>query len=114
MSVATGIAPGELLDLEPDLWEAVERAVAERWTTETELAASTVELLSTFLVGWVKANSRRGFRGEPISVPRPRWWQELREARAAAPDAPVSISVGALAELTGKSIEPASEVADGG
>lgn len=107
MIVATGLAPSELLELDPDLFESLERAVAERWGAELELAALNLELLSLFFVTWLQSHLRRGARGlEPITIPRPAWWRgEPEEATPAGPLPPMSVRE--LASFAGKRVEVA-------
>ena len=45
MSVALGIDPGRLLDLDAEMFDAVERAAAARWTVVDELTATLVDLV---------------------------------------------------------------------
>ncbi len=62
-----------LLDEEPDAFEALERAAVryeKRWTTEKELAASTLEMIHSLYLLTAKANGAKNV-GKPLHVPRP-------------------------------------------
>jgi len=73
VAVQTGIPPRELLALEeePEMWEAVLRAAAERWPPELELAAQSVELAHAHLHLFAQANSKRRVPYEPLHIERP-------------------------------------------
>lgn len=101
MSVATGIPPGELVELDGRMFDAVVEAVDERWSPELELAAELVELESALLVAYLQAHSRKRLTLEPITVPRPTLARELEE-----PPAPARVGVLELAALAGKTVEP--------
>jgi hypothetical protein len=61
LSATLGIGPGELLELDLELFEALERAAARRWTRLDELVAGLLEVYVN-----VHSSSRRPWR-----VPRP-------------------------------------------
>jgi hypothetical protein len=105
VSVATGIAPSELLALDAELWDAIDRAESERWDVLVELTASTLELLSALGLAWVKIHSKPGASlGEPVSIPRPEWWRKSEAPSTVAIVPPDRIGIDALSELTGKRI----------
>lgn len=106
MSVATGIGPAELVELDGQMYDALVRAVDERWGPELELAATAVELSSTHLLAYIQAHSRKRVTASPIDWPRPAWTRGEPELEL---EAPARVGVAGLAELVGKSIEPATE-----
>ena len=109
MSVATGIGPAELVELDGLMFDALVEAVDERWSPELELAATLVELESTHLLAYVQAHSRKRVTASPIEWPRPAWVVAAREGPELEPAAAARVGVAALAELAGKAIEPVAE-----
>lgn len=75
MSVAVGIGPAEVLELDACMFDALEleaAAAAKRWTVEQELAASTLEVLHANGRAFLAANSKKGARLPPaLRIPRP-------------------------------------------
>ena len=72
MSVETGISPRELLALDAEMFDAVVEARSERWTTETELLASALELAHAHFLAFVRVNSKKSAKlPEPLVVERP-------------------------------------------
>ena len=75
MSIATGLTPAELDDLDandPAMFEAIRMAAAEWWPTETELAAAQVELLSALLrVTLSAAGVKENDLPPLVNIPRP-------------------------------------------
>lgn len=72
MCVAVGIGWNEALELDGDAYDALELAVAERWTPELELAAIIAELESAQLSAFVQVHTKKGGKVPPIlRVPRP-------------------------------------------
>jgi hypothetical protein len=104
VSVETGISPAELAELDGAMFDAVVKALDERWTPELELAAELVELESALLSAYVRAHTppKRKSLVEPIQVERPAW---VREAVREAPPDARPLSVLELSELVGKRIE---------
>lgn len=113
MTVATGIAPGELVELDGLMFDAVARAADERWGPELELAATLVELESTALLAYIQAHSRKRVTASPIEWPRPAWVLEAREAPELEPAAAVRVGIAELAAMAGKAIEPTEGPASG-
>lgn len=98
MSVATGIAPQLLLDLDAETFAALERELEERWSNELELAAVQAEIAHAHLLAFVKAHAKKSARlPEPLVIERPK-----REKKKE--DVP-TISVLGLAELAGAGVE---------
>lgn len=111
VSVATGIGPAELVELDGRMYDALVRAVDERWSPELELAATLVELESTHLLAYIQAHSRKRVTASPIEWPRPEWTRG--EPELAEPVAPTRVGIAELAALAGKAIEPAEGPASG-
>ncbi|MFZ9392579.1 MAG: hypothetical protein ACO28P_01365 [Ilumatobacteraceae bacterium] len=62
-----------MLEQEADEFEALERAAIrhlERWSTEKELAAMTVEMLHSLYLLMARANGAKNV-GKPMHIPRP-------------------------------------------
>jgi hypothetical protein len=101
VSVATGIGPTELLALDGPMFEALVDEVDERWSTELELAATTLEVAHAHFLAYVRTHSKSSARlPDPLRVDRPK-----REPSTPAP--PARVSVNELAQLVGQSITPA-------
>ncbi len=75
MSIATGLRPAELDDLDendPAMFEAMRMAAADWWPTQTELAAAQVELLSALLrVTLSAAGVKENDLPPLVHIPRP-------------------------------------------
>jgi hypothetical protein len=107
VSVATGIGPTELLALDAPMFEALVDEVDERWSTELELAATTLEVAHAHFLAYVRTHSKSSARiPDPLRVERPK----RDEHSKPAPAKPVS--AGELAALVGKSITPAPPAAE--
>lgn len=98
MAVAASISPADLLELDGRTFDALERALERRWSTAEELAASTLELLHTFLVAFLTAHSdpKKPPQIPPLEIPRP--GSDVVEP--AAPPEPLGAL--AFAELLGR------------
>jgi hypothetical protein len=105
VSVATGIAPSELVELDGLMFDALVEAVAERWGPELELAALQVELESSLLIAYAQAHSRKRITATPTVWPRPAWVREGREPEL-EPAAAARVGIAELAALAGKVVEP--------
>jgi hypothetical protein len=73
MSVAYGLDPAALLELDGRMVDALERAGAARWTVLEELVAKSYELAYAHFRAFVQAHSPKGGARMPssITVPRP-------------------------------------------
>jgi hypothetical protein len=72
MSVALGLDPQGLLELDARMFDALEQAAAERWTIADELAALRLELAHAHYRAFLAAHSSRKTQiPEPLRVPRP-------------------------------------------
>jgi hypothetical protein len=72
LSVATGIDPATLLELDAPMIESLERALETRWTQQDELSALSLELAHAHFVAFVAAHSAKGTRLPPqLRVQRP-------------------------------------------
>jgi hypothetical protein len=84
VSVACGIDPAALLDLDPDMFEALERRAAPRWSgnwlVQDELAALLVDTLNAFWLAWLQAH---GAKRLPV------WQPVIRPDRDGFPRPPV-------------------------
>jgi hypothetical protein len=112
VSVATGIGPAELVELDGAMFDALVEQVDRRWTPELELAAATLETSSALLVAYLRAHTRKRLTLEPVKVPRPAWVTADGEAELELA-APARVSVTELAELADKVVEPANEGPNG-
>lgn len=101
VAVQTGIPPRELLALEeePEMWEAVLRATAERWPPELELTAQLVELAHAHLHLFAQANSKRRVPYEPLRIERPGRTEE-----------PTAVPVVSLSHLAGIARDGSAEL----
>jgi hypothetical protein len=105
VSVATGIGPAELVELDGEMFDELVGAVDRRWTPELELAAASLEVSSAQLVAYLRAHTRKGRVSlAPIEVPRPAWVGEQRSSSSSSSPA-TRVSVRELAELAGRAIE---------
>lgn len=102
MSIATSIAPRELLALDGDMYDAMRDELPGRWTNSEELLAQMVELLHAQLVAFVQVHRKRGSGrvAPPLVVPRP-----TDDDAAAAPASAQRVSVTELALMAGDSVE---------
>lgn len=72
MSVALGLDPASLLEVDGPMYDALERAAAVRWTAADELAALTLELVHAHYRAFLAVHSGKHARlPEPLRVPRP-------------------------------------------
>jgi len=72
MSVALGLDPHDLLDLDGPMFDALERAAGARWTVADELAAQALELAHAHFVAFLAVHSKKGARlPNPLRVQRP-------------------------------------------
>jgi hypothetical protein len=91
MSVALGLPPWEVERIgeeSPHLLAAIRTAIAERWTTETELLAGIYELShqTTRLLAAI-GGAKRDDIPDPVRVPRPGRHQQTPERRKVASSA---------------------------
>lgn len=108
MSVATGIGPAELVELDGAMFDALVEAIDTRWSPELELAAELVELESALVVAYLQAHSTKRLTLKPIVVPRP----NVDELELEPAPASTRVGVLELASLAGKALTP-SEAASG-
>jgi hypothetical protein len=72
MSVELGLDPASLLELEGEMFDALEQAAAERWTVADELAALALELAHAHYRAFLAAHSAKSAQiPPPLVVPRP-------------------------------------------
>lgn len=72
MSVACGLDPASLLELDGRMIDALERAAARAWSTRYMLAAATIEKLDELRYLYVSVHARKGQRPTPVvKVPMP-------------------------------------------
>ena len=72
MSVALGLDPASLLELDGAMYDALERAAAARWTVADELAALAIEVAHGHFLAFLGAHTSKGTRlPPPLRVPRP-------------------------------------------
>jgi hypothetical protein len=103
VSVQTGIAPQQLLELDGTMFDALVTAAEERWPVELELQAQALEVASAHLLAFVRAHTKPGTRlPAPISAdafrPASLKPDESRDDRP-------RVSIGELAALPGLSAE---------
>lgn len=72
MSVATGVDPAALAELDGPMFDAVERAARRAWAARYELAAGLIELVAQLRREFLAAHGvKAGKLPTPTSVPRP-------------------------------------------
>jgi len=72
MSVALGISPASLLELDGAMVDALEQAAGQRWTVIEELLAMSFELAHAHYRAFLAAHSSGKTRlPDPIRLPRP-------------------------------------------
>ena len=102
MAVQTGISPRELERLDAESWDALVRAAnseRERWTSELELAAATVEILHAQLLAFTRVNAKKGAQlPAQVHIPRPDEQERKRER-------PPRVSIAELVQHAGESVE---------
>jgi len=72
LSVAAGLDPASLLELDGVLFDELELAAANRWGTLEELLATVAELVHLQWVTYLAAHSKRGRKlPTPLRITRP-------------------------------------------
>lgn len=94
----TGIAPQALLALDQPMFDALTGAIDDRWPSELELQAQTVETLSALLVAYISAHTSKRHTLEPVRIERP---AHVTQETPAKPQPP-RVSLGEFARLTGR------------
>lgn len=99
MSIATGMAPGQLPLRDAAMWDALLDQLERRWSHADEMLAALVELTHAHLLAFLRVHGKKSARlPAPLVVPRP----EL-EPEAADRSRAQRVSIAELAELAATS-----------